>query len=162
MHIEVAMENEQLKQEVAHLTKDLTQVKGKTKPTQPHQDNTIKRVKKLNEEQTMVCYVCHKKATSPMSARWRIREKKRRKRKIKRKQASSPTPIPTRWTKRPPQLISWRRRKIIRWWPSWWTSKPTMEPNTFGCQRRSFPTWRAPRRFGSRKRSEKSDGLREI
>ena len=26
---EVAMENEQLKQEVAHLTKDLTQVKGK-------------------------------------------------------------------------------------------------------------------------------------
>ena len=28
---EVTMENEQLKQEVAHLTKDLTQVKGKTK-----------------------------------------------------------------------------------------------------------------------------------
>ena len=43
------MENEQLKQEVDRLTKDLTQVKGKTKPTQPHQDNTIKRVKKLDE-----------------------------------------------------------------------------------------------------------------
>ena len=45
---EVTMENEQLKQEVAHLTKDLTQVKGKTEQAQ-HQDNTVKRVKKLNE-----------------------------------------------------------------------------------------------------------------
>ena len=57
---EVAMENEQLKQEVARLTKDLTQVKGKTEQAQHHQDNTIKRVKKLDEGQTMVCYVCHK------------------------------------------------------------------------------------------------------
>ena len=54
------MENEQLKQEVAHLTKDLTEVKGKAKQAQLHQDNTIKGVKKLDERQTMVCYVCHK------------------------------------------------------------------------------------------------------
>ena len=33
---EVAMENEQLKQEVAHLTKGLTQVKGKMKQAQLH------------------------------------------------------------------------------------------------------------------------------
>jgi hypothetical protein len=33
------MENEQLKQEVARLTKDLTQVKGKMEQTQLHQDN---------------------------------------------------------------------------------------------------------------------------
>ena len=39
---EVAKENEQLKQEVARLTKDLTQVKGKAKQTQFHQDNTVK------------------------------------------------------------------------------------------------------------------------
>jgi hypothetical protein len=44
------MENEQLKQEVAHLTKDLTQVQGKT----------VKGVKKLDEGPTMVCTVCHK------------------------------------------------------------------------------------------------------
>jgi FtsZ-binding cell division protein ZapB len=56
----VAKENEQLKQEVARLTKDLTQVKGKAKQTQLHQDNTIKGVKKLDEGQTVVCYVCHK------------------------------------------------------------------------------------------------------
>ena len=54
---EVAMENEQLKQEVARLTKDLTQVKGKMKQAQLYQDNTVKGVKKLDEGQTMVCYV---------------------------------------------------------------------------------------------------------
>ena len=54
------MENEQLKQEAARLTKDLTQVKGKTKQAQLHQDNTVKGVKKLDEGQTVVCYVCHK------------------------------------------------------------------------------------------------------
>ena len=57
---EVAKENEQLKQEVACLTKDLTQVKGKAKQDQLHQDNTIKRVKKLDEGQTVSCYVCRK------------------------------------------------------------------------------------------------------
>ena len=54
------MENEQLKQEVACLTKDLTQVKVKTEQAQLHQDNTVKGVK-LDEGQTVVCYVCHKK-----------------------------------------------------------------------------------------------------
>ena len=39
---------------------DLTQVKGKAKQAQLHQDNTVKGVKKLDEGQTMVCYVCHK------------------------------------------------------------------------------------------------------
>jgi hypothetical protein len=59
------MENEQLKKEVACLTKDLTQVKGKMEQTQLHQDNTIKGVKKLNEGQPLVCYVCHKEGYKP-------------------------------------------------------------------------------------------------
>ena len=54
------MENEQLKQEVARLTKDLTQVIGKMEQAQLYQDNTVKGVKKLDKGQTMVCYVCHK------------------------------------------------------------------------------------------------------
>ena len=62
---EVTMENEQLKQEVARLTKDLTQVKGKTEQAQLHQDNTVKGVKKLDEGQTVVCYVCES-ASSPL------------------------------------------------------------------------------------------------
>jgi len=35
-------------------------VKGKAKQAQLHQDNTVKGVKKLDEGQTVVCYVCHK------------------------------------------------------------------------------------------------------
>ena len=54
------MENEQLKQEVAHLTKDLTQVQGKIEQAQLYQDNTVKGVKKVNEGQIVVCYVCDK------------------------------------------------------------------------------------------------------
>ena len=46
---EVAMDNEQLKQEVPRLTKHLTQVKGKIEQAQLHQDNTVKGVKKLDE-----------------------------------------------------------------------------------------------------------------
>ena len=61
---EVAMENEQLKQEVAHLTKDLTQVKSKTEQAQLHQDNTVKGVKKLDEGQIVVCYVSVQKVTN--------------------------------------------------------------------------------------------------
>ena len=56
----VVMENEQLKQEVARLTMDLIRVQGKMEQAQPHQDNTIKRVKKLDEGAPVVCYVCHK------------------------------------------------------------------------------------------------------
>jgi hypothetical protein len=57
---EVAMENEKLKQEVTRLTKYLIQVQGKTEQTQLYQDNTVKGMKKLDEGQTLVCYVCHK------------------------------------------------------------------------------------------------------
>ena len=46
---DVTIENEQLKQEVACLTKDLTQVKDETEQAQLHQDNTVKGVKKLDE-----------------------------------------------------------------------------------------------------------------
>ena len=93
---EVAKENEQLKQEVARLTKDLTQVKGKAKQTHLHQDNTIKGVKKLDEGQTVVCYVCHKEGHKSYECKLRMGEEQRRKRKTKSKQASSQTPTPTR------------------------------------------------------------------
>ena len=93
------MENEQLKQEVAHLAKDLTQVKGKIEQAQHHQDNTVKGVKKLDEGQTVVCYVCHKKGHKSYECKVKNGEELRRKRTTKRKQASSPTPTPTRWTK---------------------------------------------------------------
>ena len=64
---EVAMENKQLKQEVARLTKDLTQVKGKTKQAQLHQDNTVKR--SLMKDKPWFATCATMKVTSPMSVR---------------------------------------------------------------------------------------------
>jgi hypothetical protein len=54
--------NEELKQEVTRLTKDLIKIKSrvKTKLTQPHQNTTVKGVKKLDKGETMICYVWHK------------------------------------------------------------------------------------------------------
>jgi hypothetical protein len=46
---DIAMENEYLKQDVVCLTYDLVLVKGKTEQIQPHRDNTVKGVKKLNK-----------------------------------------------------------------------------------------------------------------
>ena len=37
----------------------MTQVKGEIEQSQLHQDNTVKGVKKLDEGQTIVCYMCH-------------------------------------------------------------------------------------------------------
>jgi hypothetical protein len=56
---EIAMENEQLKQEVARLGKALYDKKGKAKQIQPPQDNTTMGVNKLVEGETMICRVCH-------------------------------------------------------------------------------------------------------
>ena len=86
---EVAKENEQLKQEVARLTKDLTQVKGKTKQARLHQDNTIKGVKKLDEGQTVVCYVCYKEGHKSYECKVKNGggAKKKEKNKKKNKQA---------------------------------------------------------------------------
>jgi hypothetical protein len=54
------MENEQLKQEVAHLGKVLYDKKGKAKQIQPPQDNTIARVYKPVEGKTVICRLCYK------------------------------------------------------------------------------------------------------
>jgi hypothetical protein len=57
---EIAMENEQLKQEVARLGKALYDKKGKAKKIQPPQDNTTAGVKKPVEGETVICRLCHK------------------------------------------------------------------------------------------------------
>jgi FtsZ-binding cell division protein ZapB len=57
---EIAMENEQLKQEVAHLEKALYDKKGKVKQIRPPQDNTTARVNKPMVGETVICRLCHK------------------------------------------------------------------------------------------------------
>jgi FtsZ-binding cell division protein ZapB len=57
---EIAMENEQLKQEMDCLGKALYDKKGKAKQIQPPQDNTTSRENKPVEGETMICRLCHK------------------------------------------------------------------------------------------------------
>jgi hypothetical protein len=56
---EIAMENEQLKQEVARLGKALYDKKDKAKQIQPPQDNTTAGVNKPVEGETIICRLCH-------------------------------------------------------------------------------------------------------
>jgi hypothetical protein len=57
---EIAMENEQLRQEVACLDKALYDKKGKAKQIQPTQDNTTVGVNKSMERENVVCRLRHK------------------------------------------------------------------------------------------------------
>jgi hypothetical protein len=57
--VEIAMENDQLKKEMARLGKALYDKKGKAKQIQPTQDNTIVGVNKHVEGETMICKFCH-------------------------------------------------------------------------------------------------------
>ena len=98
------MENELLKQEVARPTKDLTQVKGKTEQAQLHQDNTIKRVKKLDEGQTVVCYVCHKEGHK--SYECKVKNRGGAKKKEKKQASKLSNTYTNKVTRRPPHLIS--------------------------------------------------------
>ena len=55
----IAKENDELKQEVERLMKDLARLKGKS-IVQPSQDNREDMVKKLEKRSTMTCSKCHK------------------------------------------------------------------------------------------------------
>jgi FtsZ-binding cell division protein ZapB len=57
---QVSMENEQLKQEMAHLRKALYNIKGKFKQIRPPQDSTTAGVDKPVEGETVICRLCHK------------------------------------------------------------------------------------------------------
>ena len=55
----IAKENDELKQEVERLMKDLTRLKGKS-IVQPSQNNRENMVKKLEKGSTVTCSKCHK------------------------------------------------------------------------------------------------------
>ena len=59
----IAKENDELKQEVQRLMKDLARLKGKTieSNVQPSQDNRDDKVKKLEKGSTVTCSKCHHK-----------------------------------------------------------------------------------------------------
>jgi FtsZ-binding cell division protein ZapB len=104
---EVAKENEQLRQEVAHLGKALYDKKGKAKQIQPPQDNTTAGVNKPMEGKTMICRLCHKEGHKSFQFKAMTGDKQKPTRK-------SPTPTSTRWIKRLLHHICSRRKRMDR------------------------------------------------
>jgi hypothetical protein len=80
---EIAMENEQLKQEVARLGKALDDKKGKAKQIQPPQDNTTVGVNKPMEGETMICRLCHKEGYKSFQCKAKTGDKQKQKLKQK-------------------------------------------------------------------------------
>jgi hypothetical protein len=74
----IAMDNEQLRQEVARLGKTLYDKKGKTKQTQPPQDNTTVGVNKSMEGETVICKLCHKEGHKSYQCMAKSREKQKK------------------------------------------------------------------------------------
>jgi hypothetical protein len=78
---EIAMENEQLKQEVTRLGKALYDKKGKAKQIQPPQDNTTAGVNKPVEGETVICRLCHKEGHKSYQCKAKTRDKQKLKQK---------------------------------------------------------------------------------
>jgi FtsZ-binding cell division protein ZapB len=74
---EVAKENEQLRQEVARLSKALYDKKGKAKQIRPPQDNTTAGVNKPMEGETVICRLCHKEGHKFFQCKAMIEDKQR-------------------------------------------------------------------------------------
>jgi hypothetical protein len=80
---DIAMENEQLKQEVALLGKALYDKKGKAKQIQPPQDNTTAGVNKSVEGETVICRLCHKEGHKSYQCKAKTGDKQKQKLKQK-------------------------------------------------------------------------------
>jgi hypothetical protein len=80
---EIALENEQLKQEVARLGKALYDKKGKAKQIQHPQDNTTAGVNKHVEGETVICRLCHKKGHKSFQCKAKTGDKQKQKLKQK-------------------------------------------------------------------------------
>ena len=88
---ELALENEKLKQEVQQLKMDLASMKEQA---QPSQDNCSKVVNKLEEGQTVVCFICHKEGHKSYMCKNKKIEEEKKKRERPRTKGESP-PMPT-------------------------------------------------------------------
>jgi hypothetical protein len=76
---EIAIENEQLKQEVAHLGKTLYDKKGKAKQIQSPQDNTTAGVNKPVEGEIVICRLCHKEGHKSYQCKAKTGDKQKQK-----------------------------------------------------------------------------------
>jgi hypothetical protein len=83
---EIAIKNEQLKQEVTRFGKALFDKKRKAKQIQPPQDNTTAGVNKPMEGQTVICRLCHKEGHKSYQCKAKNGDKQ--KQKLKQKSTS--------------------------------------------------------------------------
>jgi hypothetical protein len=79
-------ENEQLRQEVAHLSEALYDKKDKAKQIRPPQDNTTAEVNKPMEGETMIYRLCHMEGHKSFQCKAMIGDKQ--KQKLKQKPSS--------------------------------------------------------------------------
>ena len=101
---------------MAHLIKDLTQVKGKIEQAQLHQDNTVKGVKKLDEGQTVVCYMCHKEGHK--SYECKVKNGGGAKKKEKKQISKLSNTYTNKVDKKASTPYLLKKKKMARWWPS--------------------------------------------
>jgi hypothetical protein len=80
---EIAMKNEQLKQEVARLGKTLYDKKEKAKQIQPPQDNTTVGVNKPMEGETVICRPYHKEGHKSFQCKTKTEDKQKAKSEAK-------------------------------------------------------------------------------
>jgi hypothetical protein len=90
---EVTRENEQLRQEVAHLSKALYAKKGKAKQIQPPQNNTTAGVNKPVEGEIVICRLCHKEGHNSYQCKVMTEDKQKQKLKQKPTNKTSNTYI---------------------------------------------------------------------
>ena len=86
------MENEVLKQEVDQLMKDVARLQSQREQAQPSQDNRPKVVKKLEESQTVVCFLCNKEGHKSYMCRIKNKGRPRRERENKKKTVTPKAP----------------------------------------------------------------------
>jgi hypothetical protein len=134
---EIAKENEQLKQEVAHLGKALYNKKGKAKQIQPPKDNTTAGVNKAMEGETVICRLCHKEGHKSFQCKALTGDKQKQKLKQKPSSKISNTYIKKVDNKAAtPYLIKKKKNGKVMAIKANKQANKGKGPNASGCQRK--------------------------
>jgi hypothetical protein len=135
--VEIAIENEQLNQEVARLGKALYDKKGKARQIQPPQDNTTAGVNKPMKDKTVICRLCHKEGHKSFQCKAKTGDKQKLKQKPTRKISNTYINKMDKKAATPYLIKKKKNEKVIAIKP---TNKPTKEkgPNTSECQKKLF------------------------
>ena len=138
----IAKENDELKQELERLMKDLYRLKGKSleNNVQPSQDNREDMVKKLEKGSTVTCSKCHKeghKSNKCPQPRKKLPDEKNKKKLIIKSSLIYTKPNRRNKTNSTSYVI--KKRSMARWLLTRLGSKKGVGITPFGCPRMSSP-----------------------